>query len=83
MTTVAATRDDGSTEPSSETRPPTSSHEARPPDAQASDVDCAPDRRAADERKIDGSAESAISEASTALPQALKIVGTVAAPPHC
>lgn len=68
MTTVAAADEDGSTD------------EARPPDAQTSGADSAPDSRIAGEQKTDDSTESAVSEAAAALPQVLKIVGTVVAP---
>lgn len=73
MTTVAAADEDGSTD------------EARPPDAQTSGADSAPDSRIAGEQKTDDStesAESAVSEAA-ALPQVLKISGRWSRRPHC
>jgi hypothetical protein len=68
MTTVAAAREDSSTD------------EAQPPDSQTSNADSAPDSRTAAEQKTDDSTESAATEAAAALPQVLKIVGTVVAP---
>lgn len=81
MTDLSAARDDGSTGPSSEMRPPkASSAEVRPPDAQPSAVDSAPDSRTAKQPTADVSVESAPIEAETALPQVLKIVSSVVAP---
>lgn len=80
MTTVSAAREDGSAEPSSETR----SLEADRPEAaagtQAAGVDGAPDSRSAKQPEASDMAESAEFEAAAALPQVLKIVGSVVAP---
>lgn len=81
MTAIAAAPEDGSAEPSSETRhPQTSSSETHQPDAQASGVDGTPDSRPAKEAKTGTSTESTVLEAAAALPQVLKIVGSVVAP---
>lgn len=86
---MAAAREDGSAEPSSEATPPqASSSETGPPIAQTSDVDVAPtsdvdvapDTRAAEQPEAGVSADSALFEAATALPKVLKVLGAVVAP---
>lgn len=81
MTTEATAREHGSAEPSSETTASlATSSEAGPPAAQTSDVDDAPDTTAAERPGAGASADSAVFEATAALPKVLKIVGAVVAP---
>ena len=81
MTTIAVARGDDAAEPSLETNSlKASSPEAQPSDIQESGVDGAPDSRAAGQLEASLFAESAVFEAAAALPQVLKIVGSVIAP---
>jgi hypothetical protein len=57
-----------------------SSPKARQSDIQASDADQAIDGTAAEQPQVSALAESAVFEAAAALPQVLKIVGSVVAP---
>ncbi len=80
MTTVAAGREDGSAEPSSEAGSPKASSPDTPVAARASGVDDAPGSRGVEQPQASGLAEPAGFEAATALPQVLKIAGSVVAP---
>jgi len=78
MTTAAAASEDVSAEPSSgEGSPEASSSKAQPPDAG---VDRAPERRVSEQVEAGAIAESTQLEAVAALPQVLKILGSVIAP---
>ncbi len=80
MTTVAAAPDGGSAEPSSEATPVTARSPEATNETHASDADNASDGNRAAPLEASGAAGSADFEAPAALPQVLKIVGTVVAP---
>lgn len=77
MTSVAAAREDGSAEPPSETEPPGMRPPGAPVQTRASVVDGVPTTR--DPGRPEAAAEPAVFE-TAALPQVLKIVGSVVAP---
>lgn len=78
MTTVAAARDDDSTEPPTVAESPKTTRPGA--EAQISGADDVPNSGEAGDPDASSSAESAGFEAAAALPQVLKIVGTVVAP---
>jgi hypothetical protein len=78
--TVIAARDDGFAEPSSEAETPKVRSTGAPAGGQASAIDHAPGSRTVEQPKAGGAAEPPGFEAATALPQVLKIVGTIVGP---
>ena len=78
MTTVTGAREDGSTEPPSDAESPVVSPPGSPAQTQVSEVDDGPTTQVP-ERPGAGSAESDVLEPG-ALPQVLKIVGSIVAP---
>jgi hypothetical protein len=81
MAIDAAAREDGSGESSSETRcPEGTSSKAQPVLGETLGVDGAPDSRSAQQSRANRVAEAAGSDVTAALPQVLKVVGTVVAP---
>ncbi|MGQ0715784.1 MAG: hypothetical protein ACT4NP_00480 [Pseudonocardiales bacterium] len=77
MTSVAAAREDGSAEPS--TQPPVVSPPEAPVQPPASGVDGLPTTRVPEQPAASAAAEPTVFEAA-ALPQVLKIVGSIVAP---
>jgi hypothetical protein len=81
MVTGAAVGQDGSSEPPSETKPPEKiSSETQSPDVQQSGVDGAPDGVATERAQGGVSTNSVPIDVAVALPQVLKVVGSVVAP---
>lgn len=80
MTIVSAAREDGLAEPSSEERSLEADRPQAATGAQATGVDDATSSRSRTQSETNGVAEPAEFEAATALPQVLKLVGSVVAP---
>jgi hypothetical protein len=80
MTAVAASRDDDSAEPAIVAKSPIVSVPHAPAKVKISGVDDEPNRGEARQPDATGFAESTEFEAAAALPQVLKIIGTVVAP---